>query len=78
MTDFWDRAQEQEEKHREAALKAARSKADKGDQSVKDSAKCCCVREEVIPLKRRKAIPGVKTCVACQNDLEHAIKQKRF
>ena len=45
-------------------------------QSFSDSARECRVCDESIPLPRRKAIPGVNTCIDCQADLEHALNLK--
>ncbi len=47
------------------AVKRAREKLPKG-KSLTHCMEC----EKVIPKARRKAIPGVCLCVACQSDLE--------
>ncbi|MGB7407559.1 MAG: DksA/TraR family C4-type zinc finger protein [Pontixanthobacter sp.] len=45
------------------AVKAARAKMPDGE-----SAKYCDDCGEVIAAKRRKALPGVRTCIACQSE----------
>ena len=49
----------------EDAVKRARSNIASGE-----SARFCEECDAAIPEERRKAIPGVKLCVACQSDLE--------
>ena len=44
------------------AVAAARANMPRGE-----SAKWCDECGEEIPLKRREALPGVRTCVACQS-----------
>ena len=74
MTDIYDRESELEERQREAALKAQRDKAHLGDAKDwrKISAKWCAAPAcgERIPDERRRAIPGVQHCTACQTHLE--------
>ena len=49
----------------EDAVKLARSRLPEGEGAAE------CERcEAVIPPARRKAIPGVRLCVACQSELE--------
>ncbi len=73
MTDFYDRASEAEELHREAAIAAQRGKGGSDAlQWERLSAKwcegpACGVR---IPDERRRAIPAVRLCVQCQADKE--------
>ncbi|MCO5130247.1 MAG: DksA/TraR family C4-type zinc finger protein [Xanthobacteraceae bacterium] len=45
------------------AVSAARSRLPSGEGTIE-----CEVCGEEIPLKRRQAIPGVRTCVACQGE----------
>jgi phage/conjugal plasmid C-4 type zinc finger TraR family protein len=47
------------------AVKRARSRLGKGESRTH-----CELCEEPIPEARRKALPGVRLCVACQSDLE--------
>jgi phage/conjugal plasmid C-4 type zinc finger TraR family protein len=49
----------------EDAVKRARSHLPRGE-----SAEYCDNCEEPIPEARRKAIPGVRLCVPCQQDLD--------
>lgn len=70
--DVFDRATEREEQLREAALKAQERRAGLTGKTWRDSAEECRVCGAGIPLKRRRAVPGVQTCVDCQTDLERA------
>lgn len=72
MTDIFDRATEREEAAREDALQAQQRRAGLTGKTVADSAWQCTVCGEDIPQQRRKAVPGVQTCVACQTELERA------
>ena len=66
MTDVFDRAQDREAELREDALaEHARSHP----QPCGESALVCDCGEP-IPEGRRKAIPGVRTCIECQKDIE--------
>lgn len=47
------------------AVKLARSRMPKGESLTH-----CQVCEEKIPEARRRALPGVRLCVACQQELE--------
>lgn len=44
-----------------------------GLDSARPSAKHCGVCEALIPVARRRAVPGVQTCIDCQTDLERAL-----
>lgn len=70
MTDVFDRATEREEEFREDALAEARYRRDR--ERARPSAEECRVCGEGIPVARRKAVPGVQTCIECQTELEHA------
>jgi len=59
--------QEQIEDSIKDALDAARSRMPAGE-SLED----CEVCGEDIPEKRRAALPGVRTCVACQSERDRA------
>lgn len=71
MSDPIDRAQEREQEMRQDALAdlARRAQIPAGD-----SAEFCAVCEHPIPEGRRLALPGVQTCIECQEDLERAMK----
>lgn len=73
MTDIFDRATEREEEFREDALQAQARRSGLAGKTWRDSADECSVCGEGIPLQRRKAVPGVQTCVHCQNDLEKGL-----
>lgn len=73
MTDVFDRATELEEAQRQDALQAQARRAGLDGKTVEDSAKHCRVCEVLIPVARRRAVPGVQTCVTCQTDLERAL-----
>lgn len=75
MADIYDRASEREEAQREEALNQQRERAGLTGKTYLDSARNCRVCDETIPTKRRKAVPGVQTCIDCQKDLERAASQ---
>ena len=78
MTDIFDLATEREEEFRDDALKAQQRQAEghgiNAGKTVADSLRTCTVCNGEIPLRRRRAIPGVQTCVDCQVDLEYALR----
>jgi phage/conjugal plasmid C-4 type zinc finger TraR family protein len=51
------------------AVRAARTRMPRGE-----SAEFCDLCGEDIPLKRREALPGVRTCVACQSERDAAVR----
>ncbi len=55
------------------AVKAARARMPAGE-----SAEHCDDCGDDIPEKRRKALPGVRTCVACQSERDGAIRHSAF
>lgn len=73
MTDMFDRAAEREEQQREDALQAQARRAGLAGKTAEDSARHCRICESLIPVARRRAVPGVQTCVICQADLERAV-----
>lgn len=70
MTDVFDRATEREEEFRADSIDAwaRRRNAGLGEKSA-THCRVCATR---IPVARRKAVPGVQTCIECQQELEHA------
>ncbi|MFZ6655648.1 TraR/DksA C4-type zinc finger protein [Undibacterium sp. TJN19] len=72
MTDISDEATRLEEKAREDALKIQQRRAGLDNKTVKDSALFCTRCDEPIPLNRRKAMPGCRLCVACQDLAERS------
>ena len=50
------------------AVKAARLRMPAGDSAVE-----CDDCGEPIPKKRRDAVPGVRTCVACQSERDKSV-----
>lgn len=74
MTDVSDCATEREEQHRADALQAQARRSGLAGKTMLDSAGECKVCDESIPAARRRAIPGVQTCVECQADLERAAR----
>lgn len=78
MSDQFDRASDLEMAMRADALQAHQRRVGafgfNAGKTVADSAALCSVCEERIPIKRRRAVPGVQTCVSCQTDLEHALR----
>ncbi|WP_338447024.1 DksA/TraR family C4-type zinc finger protein [Pelagerythrobacter marensis] len=51
------------------AVQAVRTRMPRGE-----SAEFCDLCGEEIPEKRREALPGVRTCVACQSERDAAIR----
>lgn len=51
------------------AVRAARTRMPRGE-----SAEFCDACGEEIPEKRRQALPGVRTCVACQSERDAAVR----
>lgn len=74
MTDIFDRATEIEEAQREDALQEQARRAGLDGKTVADSATHCVVCDTRIPAARRRAVPGVQTCIDCQSDLERAVR----
>lgn len=70
MTDVFDRASDLEEQQRQDALQAQARRAGLDGKTVEDSATHCGACGHLIPIARRRAVPGVQTCVSCQADLE--------
>jgi phage/conjugal plasmid C-4 type zinc finger TraR family protein len=71
VTDLWDRATEREEEIRADALAEARYRRER--ERSRPSAVECRVCGGRIPVKRRRAVPGVQTCVHCQEELEEGL-----
>ena len=55
------------------AVRAARTRMPRGE-----SADYCDVCGEDIPEKRRQALPGVRTCVACQSERDAAVRSSKI
>ena len=72
MTDLYDRATEREEQNRTDALTEQARRAGLEGKTVADSALFCQLCDDPIPDARRRALPGVQTCVECQAELERA------
>ena len=72
MAGGWARdgaVQEQIEDSIEDAVKLARALLPSGEGSEE-----CVDCGETIPLRRREAIPGVRTCVACQSERDGEVR----
>lgn len=72
MTDVCDRAAEREAQHRSDALAAHKRCMATTGRMTEGAPGYCRVCGEMIPMARRGAIPGVATCVDCQQMLESA------
>ena len=72
--DIADRASRVEAEFLEAALQRQRQRCASPQESALEC-QCC---GEPIPDARRRAVPGVQTCVDCQADLELAAKGVRL
>jgi phage/conjugal plasmid C-4 type zinc finger TraR family protein len=77
MTDFFDRAAEREEQLRTDALAEQARRAGLEGKTISDSATECSICDSPIPEARRRALPGVQTCVECQADLERELETGR-
>ena len=55
------------------AVQAARARLPQGE-SAEDCDEC----GEPIPPKRRAAVPGVRTCVACQSGRDASVRHEAF
>lgn len=75
MSDEVDRAQAREEEMRSDGLARLARAAD--EQAELEPAEACSVCDAPIPALRRIAVPGVQTCIECQEDLEYALKGVR-
>lgn len=71
MSDDVDRAQEREEEMRSDAIAEQRRH---GHDASRVSAEFCALCEDAIPLARRLTLPGVQTCVFCQEDIEKGLR----
>ena len=69
MTDIFDRAQERDQQHRDAALAHYQASRPK---SQGESRTDCAVCDEPIPEARRIAAKGCTLCRDCQEDAERA------
>lgn len=74
-SDVIDQACDREEELRGDALRdhMRRMETWRG-KTVSDSAECCQVCGDEIAQGRREAWPGVQTCIACQEELDRALK----
>ncbi|MFT4190854.1 MAG: TraR/DksA family transcriptional regulator [Comamonas sp.] len=66
MTDDIDRAAAREQQLRDDALRDHARRAGLAGKTAADSATECGDCGEPIPAGRRRAVPGVRLCVACQ------------
>ncbi|MBP6708415.1 MAG: TraR/DksA C4-type zinc finger protein [Candidatus Accumulibacter sp.] len=72
MTDPIDRGCEREDELRADAIAEQRRRAGLEGKTAADSAKTCEACGGRIPAARRRAVPGVQTCVECQTLIERA------
>lgn len=70
--DINDMASEREEIARQDAIRDQVRRAGLVGKTVADSARDCSVCGELIAEKCRVAVPGVQTCIDCQEELERA------
>lgn len=73
MSDAIDRAQERDVEILHDALQAQQRRAGLNGLCAEASATHCRICDERIPVARRRAVPGVQTCVACQQELERCL-----
>lgn len=74
MSDVFDRASEREDADRAIALQEQALRAGLDGKTVADSAEECRVCAAPLPALRRALLPGVQTCVECQEELERAAR----
>ncbi len=67
MGDIIDRANDAADRFNQQAIDACRG----GSQTARPSLTLCIECSKPIPEERRKAAPGCKRCVSCQQDIEH-------
>lgn len=72
MTDPIDRGCEREDELRSDAIAEQRRRAGLEGKTVADSAETCAACGETLPDARRRALPGVQTCIDCQTEIERA------
>lgn len=70
MPDAIDFAQEHEQNLREDALKLQARRAGAVGTDARKSRRYCFECGDPIPQARRSAIPGVQTCIDCQEQIE--------
>lgn len=73
MSDFCDRAAEREAEILADCLAEQKRRAGVVGNTLADSGHFCGVCAEPIPEERMQAVPGVQTCVDCQDELERAL-----
>lgn len=76
MTDFIDRASEQEEHARSLALQEQARRAGLAGKTSDDSNVICADCDDVIPKRRRIAVPGCQCCIDCQTLREREFYQR--
>lgn len=76
MMDFYDCASAREEEWLGDALRDQQRRAGLVGKTVADSAHDCEDCDGPIPEMRRLAVPGVQTCIDCQEIRDHESKQK--
>lgn len=59
------------------AIDAARARLPQ-HKDWQDSAAFCDLCDEPIPEARRKAVPGVRTCIACQSGRDSAVRHGAY
>jgi len=73
MSDIIDRANDRESEIIADALEEQSRRAGLRGKTINDSAIECSVCDDPIPYKRRRALPGVQTCIYCQTEIERAL-----
>lgn len=76
MSDWADKAAEREQEIRDDALAAHARQASRqagAAEAAGEDCEDCAICGEPIPSERRQALPGVRTCIECQADLEREL-----
>jgi len=74
MADDIDRAQAHEQELRDDALAAHARRGSDFFPEDDGETLLCRVCDDFIPDARREALPGVQTCVPCQEEIELALR----
>lgn len=78
MSDPIDEANDYAARFTEAAQREQERKAGFAGKTIADSAWTCASCDEAIPQERRATLPGVQTCVVCQEGIEAEARMNKI